>query len=518
MELKNSKNLLYGQLGAAVLVLTMLGFGAIPTVVGGVVIFGVIGLFGAWLKPRLLGMARYYLYLAVFSVIVVMTSNFFPFIGGKDYFFRFSVELALVFSILWWAFEAKDGEVEALMKEVYKKPVFIAVTLFVLVYLLASIFAFDPHAAFWSNYERGEGGFQMLHYYGFFTLLVLLLRKESDWRAIFKTSLVAAGLMILYGVFAQLGWAATFISPFQGAAPPSAWWERLFATNLRFQGSLGNPAYVAPYLMFAMFYALYLWVTGKPSNERKWATRICYGAAIFIFFVFFILSQTRGAFLGLGAAVFAYILYFILFKSSFRKKAAAVFVAIFVLSGILFMLRGNPVVKSLPGGRLLDINFSDQTAQTRFWTWGSAWHGFSERPILGWGPENFSAVFDKYFDTRHYNPGAVGGETWFDRAHSIYLDYLSETGILGFLSYLVVFAVIFWGLFKERKDAGAANATEHAKPGPVRSPVVNALMMVLPLGYLVQGIAIFDVLPMYINLFLFFAFAYYYLYDNESHA
>jgi O-antigen ligase len=160
-------------------------------------------------------------------------------------------------------------------------------------------------------------------------------------------------------------------------------------------------------------------------------------------------------------------------------------------------------VKNLPAGRIFDIAFSDQTVQTRLWTWGSAWKGFLERPLLGWGAENFGAVFDKYFDPRHFIPGQ-NTETWFDRAHSVYFDYLAETGILGFLSYLSIFGVIYWEFFRKKERAG-----DH-------SVLSKALIFSLPLGYLVQGAAIFEVLPMYINLFLFFAFCHYYFYSSHS--
>lgn len=528
MESKSSHNLIYAQIGAAALVIVATGFGVMSTLVGAILVFGVIGPFGAMYGPRFLGMARYYLYLAILSVIIVMTSNFFPFIGGKDYFFRFSTELALVCFILWWAFEAASGEAEALLKDIFKKPVFVAVTLFVVVFLLSTIFAYDTHAAFWSNYERGEGAFEMLHYYAFFTLLILLLKKETDWRAIFRVSLVAASLMILYGVFANVGWFNGFISIYQGGNVPSGFWARLTGGAARFQGSLGNPAYVAPYLMFAMFYAFYLWLSGK-SDNNKWLRRLGYGLLIAIFLFFFVLSQTRGAFLGVGAAVFVYLAYLIIFGRVYRKRAAIWLASVMLLGVALLAVRNLPAVKNIPESRLLEINLSDQTAKTRLWTWGSAWQGFLEKPVLGWGAENFSAIFDKYFNPNHYVPG-TNSETWFDRAHSIFLDYLTETGILGLLSYLGIFAVIFWGLFKSRNNPAAGEPLAQVSSGGGsqavrasvaaqaggRSQLIVALMLAMPAGYLVQGIAIFDVLPMYLNVFLFFAFSYHYLYNFRS--
>ncbi len=163
--------------------------------------------------------AKWYLYISVFCVVVVMDSIFFPFIGGKDWFFRFAVELSLIAGLLWWAFEAKAGEVEQLVKSAFKKPLVIAASVFSGIVVLASLFAFDVHAGFWSNFERGEGGFQMLHYILFFLLLALFVREEKDWKKLFRFSLIAAVLMILYGVLSISG-ATGFISPYAGGAQP----------------------------------------------------------------------------------------------------------------------------------------------------------------------------------------------------------------------------------------------------------------------------------------------------------
>jgi hypothetical protein len=501
----------------------------------------------------LLKASKVFLHISLLSVVIVMTSTFFPFIGGKDYFFRFSVELALVFAVLWWAFEAEDGALMRRFRNIVKKPLFIAVSAFVLAVLLASAFAYDPHAAFWSNYERGEGGFQMLHYYIFFTLLVFLFDKREDWRMFFKTALVSSVLMILYGVFADSGWASNFISQYQGGGGPTGWWQRLVGG--RFQGSLGNPAYVAPYLIFSIFYTMYLWGTSKFSN--KWISGALYGCLAAIFFFFFMISGTKGAFVGLGVAVYASLVLLGYLERKYRWFSLGSIAILTVVGGMLVQHKTSAFVQALPGGRMFDLpvgglllvgfgvaaialaaliefarekkvlwkvlgvltalfvivmffgggskimsKLSDQTTNTRFWTWGSAWKGFVERPILGWGPENFSPVFDKYFDPRHYIPGQ-NTETWFDRAHSIYFDYLAETGILGFLSYLSIFFVVLWGLIKSI----FRNA---------HSPFAKSLLVGLPLGYLVQGVAIFDVLPMYINLFLFFAFAYFILHEDKE--
>jgi O-antigen ligase len=447
-------------------------------------------------------LAKFFAYAAVFSVVVVMSTTFFPFIGGKYFFFRFMVELGLIFLLLWWAFEAAPGELEEKLNGLFRKPLFIAVSCFVLAILLSTIFADNPAGSFWSNYERGEGGFQMVHYYLFFILLSVLLDRYEDWRRMLRLSMAAAGCMILYGLLAA-SFVSGFIGPYVVGAPESKNLFTIIFSSNRFQGSLGNPAYVAPYLLFIIFYVLWDWVLGP--KIRSWHAR--YGALTAFFFLFFVLSQTRGAFLGLVAGAFAFLGYLVFFSSKrFRKAAAIALVGLVAVGGLVYAnLSGVSELDRFPGGRLLTIDFSASSAQTRIWTWQSAIGGFLERPVFGWGLENFSTVFDKHFNTQHFVPGQ-NTETWFDRAHSVIFDYLAMTGTVGTASYLAIFVVFYYLFFRARRSLQAEGG--QAALGPwAQSNIAWALLFAMPIAYLGQAAVLFDVLPIYLNLFLFLGFA-----------
>ena len=181
--------------------------------------------------------AKFFLYVSVFAVVIVTTSTLFPFIVGKYTWFRAAVDLALIFFLGGLMFSPESNSYLARLKKLFRSPIVIAIThLFTVIFLLACFFGVRPSFSFWSNFERGEGGFQILTLYIFFILLATLFKEESDWRKVFWASLAAATLMIVYGVIAgtigSIG-SWSFIGPKFGTP------------SYRFQGSLGNEAYVA---------------------------------------------------------------------------------------------------------------------------------------------------------------------------------------------------------------------------------------------------------------------------------
>ena len=150
--------------------------------------------------------AKFFLYAAVFAIVIVSTATLFPFIVGKYAWFRAMVDLALVCFFAGLLVDWDNGRhYITRLKQVWRSPVFIAVTVFAAVFVLAGFFGVRPSFSFWSNFERGEGGVQILHLYAFFVLLATLFREDKDWRKMFWLSMVAASLMILYGVLVGFG-------------------------------------------------------------------------------------------------------------------------------------------------------------------------------------------------------------------------------------------------------------------------------------------------------------------------
>jgi tetratricopeptide (TPR) repeat protein len=120
--------------------------------------------------------------------------------------------------------------------------------------------------------------------------------------------------------------------------------------------------------------------------------------------------------------------------------------------------------------------------------WKLSLKGFAARPILGWGWENFATVFNRYYD-----PHLFPVENWFDRAHNIVFDTLINTGLVGLLSYLAIFGVVFWTLWRayKRKRIDFLNMT---------------LFSILLVGYFAENFFVFDMLYSYLPFFTVLAF------------
>lgn len=454
---------------------------------------------------NLLKISKFLLYLVPLSLIWVYQGTVFPFIVGKYVFFRAVVGLSAILYLWHWSgaiaparknAEEKRGITQKENKFVilWRQPLVIAVLLFAFIYTLAGFFGVNPTGSFWSNFERGEGSLQVIFLAMFFVLLGLNFKDWESWRKLIVVSIWSGILVIAYGVLAAMGFGN-----FVGGSLCS-----------RFSGSLGNPAYTGTFLIFAIFYALYLFVEDF-KKDKKW---LWLGLAV-MFFVFLLLTQTRGALLGLGAAIIAGLVYvFFVLQKGIVKNYVLSLIILLVIGGFVAVKYRNhidlmPFCGAQGGNRIIDISFEAESYKTRLLLWKQSLEAFKERPILGWGPENFTIAFEKYYDTRHYDAamrsttGQKYSQVWYDRAHNIFFDYLIFSGILGLLSFLSIFGVYYWQFFKSKKNIFDNNL----KTINYQSIVANSLLFALPIAYLVQGLVLFDVLSIYINLFMFLAFA-----------
>ncbi|MCG2699023.1 tetratricopeptide repeat protein [Candidatus Parcubacteria bacterium] len=367
------------------------------------------------------------IFLIPFLVLVVPESLFFPFITGKNFIFRILIEI--IFG-LWLTLAIFD---ENYRPKFAGRPacagrrtwILIIFAGFVSVLVLSTIFGANPYRSFWSNYERMEGLISYLYLFAYFFVIAAVIKTEKLWKWFFHASLAANAIVCVYGLLQLAGKLA------------------IHQSSVRLDATLGNASYLAIYMVFHIFLALMLFF-----REREWF-RWLYIPLIFLQTAILYHTATRGAILGFVGGMLLFAALIALFSKDRKVRIASLgslILVVFLLAGFL-AARNSSFVKGSPVlSRFSSISMEEQTTQSRFVVWKMSWEGFKEKPILGWGPENYNLVFNKY-----YEPILWKQEPWFDRAHNVFMDRLAQNGILGLVAYLGLFASALYYLHLGRR-------------------------------------------------------------------
>lgn len=405
---------------------------------------------------------RWGIFISLFLPLVIFSQYISPFHFGKMIVFRSLVEIMAVFYILL-----------ILVNKNYRPKwniLLISFSVFTGLYFFTGLVGVNFYNSFWGSLERMGGIFSFLHFWGYFIILTSIIKSKEDWDKVLKLSVIVGFLSILFAYGQRLRLGNFFVG-----------WQH----GERVIGTIGNPALFAGYLLFIFYLALlFLFKRDTPTWQRGF-----FVAVIILGVPVLLMTAVRGAILSLFGSVFILML-FAVFASKNRK--AKVYLSIIlafsiILAGGVWLNRNQQWVKDISWlKRITDISLGTSTIQTRLWSWTSAIKGWKERPIFGWGPENFMFLHMKYFDARHFT--GLGAETIWDRAHNIILEMLSTEGIFGLLSYLSIFVILFYLLIKRFKEKKIDNLT---------FGILSAMLI----AYFGQNLFIFDT---FANYFLFF--------------
>jgi O-antigen ligase/thioredoxin-like negative regulator of GroEL len=466
------------------------------------------------------------LFLLPLFPLIVANSFFFPFITGKAFFFRILVEIAFAGWIMLCFMDAKYRPKWTALT--------IGVTAFALIALVADLLGVNPLRSIWSNFERMEGWMTIVHLWALFLVISNVFGQYAEegkkmWHRWFATNLGVATVVSVYGLLQIAGVVAIH----QG--------------SVRVDASLGNSAYMGVYMLFSIGLAVFMFL----SSQNRWSYKISgRDANLMLYWAFLVLSiivlaifsnskeitgffsalstyistnplwfiigllvtgisiaypyrilpllftyiifqtQTRGTILGLiGGILLALFLYAILAKKepkTSRYISGGVIVAIILVGIIFWTNRQSSFVQNSPVlNRLATISISDVKTQARGYIWPMAISGAMERPLLGWGQENFNYIFNA-----NYEPKMYAQEQWFDRAHSVFLDWLVAAGIIGFVAYLSLYVLLLMKIWK----SGLTIAEKSTLTG-------------LVVGYAIHNVFVFDNIASYIMFFAILAFA-----------
>lgn len=353
--------------------------------------------------------------------ILVLPNWFSPSDFGKTIVFRSILAVLLALFTYQILFQGQQLQLSAIKKNKLAW----ALGILMVVFLLATLFSQDRYFSLWGSPYR-SGGVVTLCFYIIFAILAFLTLKKEDWNKIliFSIGVGAAvclvALIQFYGLFSSL-----FVSV--PGRPPS---------------TIGNPILLGIYLVLLFFVALSLFI--KENNKK---IKVFYAAALLLFLVVIVITGSRAAYVGFTLGL----MYFGIFypkKNKPLKIAAVSLLAAMVLA--IYLANTNALPSFLKENKIAQqviprLSLKTVLDDPRFSAWRVGWRALQEKPILGWGPENFNIGFDKHYDpSLPYISKEWGG--WWDRAHNMLLETAVTLGIPGFLVYMAFFGYLFWRL------------------------------------------------------------------------
>ena len=411
-------------------------------------------------EPFLVWAVRIGILFVLLTPLIVTPSTIFPFVVGKALFARSVIEVTFALWLILAVFRAD--------RRPPRSWILLTLTLWLLVSLLASITGVSLVRSLWSTYERMLGIIDLVHWAVFVLIAGSVFRSTSDWRLLFTINLALCAVVSLIGLSDYLG------------IKDVAWLEE----SSRVGSTLGNPTYLAAYTLISCLIGLGLILQSfehrtleqpgpelaprgvrRTRSRRRRQTgeartraggllwlRAFWLLAVLLGFWALWLTGTRGAFVGLlaGGGAFAVAG---LFWARIRpvRWVSLVILALASSAVVLFAIVRStdaldPVVQSdYTLRRVFTSDLTDSSIRGRLAAADAGFEAALERPVLGWGPQNYLIAWGRHIDAE-----------WdvrinFDQAHNRVVEEFTTTGAIGLFAYLLIWGVMGWAMLRSIK-------------------------------------------------------------------
>ena len=455
--------------------------------------------------------------LILLTPLVISPRTIFPFVVGKALYSRSLIEIVFVSWVLLSLFNPS-----------YRPPrsrILVLLAAALGVAALSAGFGASVQRSFWSNYERMQGVVDQAHWFALAVVLVSVLRTGRDWRILLTLNLAVSMAIALMAVSEYHGHPWNY-------APPMT----------RVTATLGNPSFLGAYLGVNVTIALGFLIRSfvpaahpgkasapagekhdKRSNRRNpprqpwsarlsmlWAGRCFWGATALIGLWALTLTASRGPFLGFvsGLATLATLHIFLARTRTVRLAAAGSVGLLGTVVILLLVLSFSPAVSFIEAAKvsgprpidawnvnpLLNRLADDQSLDTvreRLSAWKVGIKGFLDSPMLGWGPENYIAIWGRH-GSSEFIPTM---NEIYDHSHNKLIEELATKGLSGLLVHVAIWGFAFHIVLRAARDMDSRE----------RVPVLFAGAALM--GYFMQSMTTPDMAVGSLQFILLLAFA-----------
>jgi O-antigen ligase/tetratricopeptide (TPR) repeat protein len=269
--------------------------------------------------------------------------------------------------------------------------------------------AFDRTMSLNSTFNRMEGVWYHLSLILLFFIGSAVSLSNKNWSLIFYCWTGVAIFITLGGFIADKG----------------------YIQHYRLSSTLGNPSSLAHYLLCSI--ALLILAIDSVLDLKRY---------YYVFIPSFIvllagigLTFTRTTYIELILSLIIYGLLRGRTLYAFRLTKGRWVVAV---AGCLLAISVFAIVNYR---RFIQLVSNVDTIRDRVRLWKIAYAGINERPVTGWGMDNFIYVFDKYQPAHTSTVSLV-----YDRSHNVFLDWFIHGGVLAGCGYIVLWIMLLLGI------------------------------------------------------------------------
>jgi len=392
-----------------------------------------------------------FLALAILTPLIFFSGNIEIFEVPKMHFVYFVSTIILFSTLIKSALQGKFLVPKSL-------PLFIFF-IFLILQTLSTFFSIDKFTSISGYPSRLNGGLlSQFAYLAIFYAGLINLNFEKT-KKLLIAAVLSALFVSLWGIAGHFGKDPSCLVLADQLT--SDCWQEEFNPKLRIFSTLGQPNWLASYLVLILPFA----ITFAMIFEKK-VLKNFFAAVAVILFVALVMTTSRagilGIFLGIASlAVFAG-------RESIREnfKVARIILlgflaAILIFGGFLFSRIGEII----SGDRISDAgNQTSQQFQTqppqqpkgtesgeiRLIVWQGAIEAFKKKPVLGFGPETFAYSYYLYRPLSHNQ--TTEWNFFYNKAHNEFLNYLATVGSVGTFFYVAFLASVVFVLFIRQRQ------------------------------------------------------------------
>lgn len=346
----------------------------------------------------------------------------------KAIFFYFCSQL-IAFLYIWYS--ANKGSIA-----VKKNYICLGLFIYILILFLTAIFGENFRQSFWSYYPHMTGIITWLHFFIFY-IVISSVFQEINWKHFFRALAVSTIILLVFSYLGPDGFNSSPVLSGGGSLLTNNTKSGMYYVLFFFMSFIGLSLETNKkwrYLYFFIFVAIFF--SPELFNNDILTGEMSAGSLLQDPIKFLGMARSSTIILWLGVIVSG-ILYFI-----HKLKQEKIKVGLILGGIILFLLLYGVVFGALVKGGVKTLGLSDteHSLSSRLIVWDGALEVIKQKPIVGYGIENFDYIYQRDFDAKVISLEAGGA--WFDRAHNFLLDELGGVGVAGVLVVVALFAVV----------------------------------------------------------------------------